>query len=81
MRVEYWCKYCNHLVGELDQPNWSASDAEYRLGLLSLSPVERDQWVAYDKRDKIMYVQTVCDYCQRAVESHPEVLLEGKLLQ
>ena len=81
MKVAYTCKYCRHLVGELNRPLWSDVDAEQFLGLHHLNPMERTEVVAYNKDHSVLYVQTVCDYCQSAVESHPELLVEGKLLQ
>lgn len=81
MRIEYWCKYCKHLVGEVNQPLWSYADAESLLGFSNLSPVEQKDVIDYNGRDGTMYVKTVCDYCQHAVESHPELLVEGNPLQ
>ncbi|OFW82198.1 MAG: hypothetical protein A2201_13555 [Alicyclobacillus sp. RIFOXYA1_FULL_53_8] len=81
MRIEYTCKYCRHLVGALDRPEWGEQDAEYHLGFQRLNQVERNEAIAYNRNHDVVYVQTVCDYCQTAVESHPELLVEGKLLQ
>lgn len=81
MRIEYMCKYCNHMVGELNKPEWGESEAEQHLGLNRLDPVERTEAIAYNGNHEVMYVQTVCDYCQSAVERNPELLIEGKLLQ
>lgn len=81
MRIEYWCKHCKHLIGEVDRPQWSAADAEHYCGLERLSPVERSESVAYHANGQVMSVQTVCDYCQNAIELHPELLIEGKILQ
>ncbi|MBX6352665.1 MAG: DUF2757 family protein [Thermoflavifilum sp.] len=81
MRVSYVCRYCNHMVGELNRPDWTLHDAEWRLGLASLSPVERSEWISYNEGSETLTVQTVCDWCQRAVETHPELLVEGNPLQ
>jgi hypothetical protein len=81
MRVAYVCRYCSHLVGELNRPDWTLHDAALRLGLLSLSPVERSEWISYNGGSRTLTVQTVCDYCQSAVEAHPELLVEGNPLQ
>lgn len=81
MRVEYVCKHCRHSVGSLSHDNWTEADAVRHTGLITLSPVEQNEAVAYNKDHGVMYVQTVCEHCQQALESHPEVLLEGKLLQ
>lgn len=81
MRVEYSCRHCGKSVGSLDNPTWSESDVYVHCGLSELSAVEMSDTVAYNKEHGVMQVQTVCDYCQQALESHPEVLVEGKLLQ
>jgi hypothetical protein len=81
MRIEYWCKHCRHLVGELNKPHWTQAEAEVQTGLQHLSSVERSESVAYYGNGDVMSVQTVCDYCQNAIERHPELLVEGKLLQ
>lgn len=81
MRVEYWCKHCNHFVGSVDRPGWTERDVELHCGLSQLTPVERSESVAYNREHGVMTVQTVCDFCQQALESHPELLVEGKLLQ
>ncbi|GMA50530.1 hypothetical protein GCM10025857_18870 [Alicyclobacillus contaminans] len=81
MRVEYWCKHCKHLVGALDRPEWSQADAERYCGLQQLSPAERMEWVSVYGSQGVMTVQTICQHCQQAVEQHPELLIEGKVLQ
>jgi len=80
VRVEYVCKYCHHLIGELDQPNWSYADVERYCGLGNLTPLERMESISYEDSGALR-LRTVCDYCKRALETHPEVLVEGKLLQ
>lgn len=81
MRIAYTCKYCNHMIGELNKPEWGKADVEQHLGLHRLNPVERTEAIAYNGKHDVMYVQTVCDYCQSAMENNPELLIEGKLLQ
>jgi hypothetical protein len=81
MRVEYVCRHCRHQVGELENPLWSAADVEEVCGFSSLDAVERAEHIAYNGDRSVVYVQVVCDYCQRALEAHPELLIEGKLLQ
>lgn len=80
MRIEYVCKFCKHLVGELNQPGWTTDDADRYCGFTQLTQSERAEAIAWHDADR-MQVQTVCDHCQRAVEHHPELLIEGKLLQ
>ncbi|MCL6548049.1 MAG: anti-sigma-F factor Fin family protein [Alicyclobacillus sp.] len=71
----------DQVVGELVQPGWSLAEAERWCGVHHLTPVERSEVIAYNRDRGVMYIQTVCDYCQHAVEMHPELLIEGKLLQ
>lgn len=80
MRVEYVCKYCQHQIGTLERPEWTYAEAEQRLGVSSLTPTERLEFVSYQPSGS-MRVQTVCDHCQQAVENNPQLLVEGKLLQ
>lgn len=80
MRVQYMCKYCKQFLGELNQPGWSRADAERMCGLNQLSAVELRDAIDYNGMESI-HVKTVCEYCQNAVELHPELLVEGKLLQ
>jgi hypothetical protein len=81
VRIQYLCKYCKHLVGEINQPSWTPEEAERLCGFHALSAVERSEHIAYHRDSDMTYVQTVCDYCQSALETHPELLVEGKLLQ
>lgn len=81
MRVQYMCKYCKQFLGELNQPGWSREEAERICGFHNLNPMEWSDVIDYNGVDDLMYVKTVCDYCQNAVELHPELLVEGKLLQ
>lgn len=81
MRIEYYCRHCKQYVGELDRPTWNKADAERYCGFQSLTPVERSESIAYNDDRGVMFVQTVCDHCQRAVEAHPELLVEGSLFQ
>ncbi len=81
MRIEYVCRHCHHQIGEINRPEWSAQDAQRFAGIDTLTQVEQAQNVAYNPYEQTMYIQAVCDHCQRALESHPELLVEGKLLQ
>jgi len=81
MRVAYQCKYCKHFIGEVNRPEWSSADAEKILGFGYLSSGERLESVAYNHVQEEMTVQTICEHCQHAVESNPQLLVEGKLLQ
>ncbi len=80
MRIEYVCKHCNHLIGELNRPDWTYAEVERFCGLQQLTASERFESVSYPASG-LMRVRSVCDHCQRAVEANPEILVEGKLLQ
>lgn len=80
MNVKYVCKHCRQPVGEVSYRNWSTADAEMRLGISALSPAERLESVHYPSSGE-MQVQTVCESCQQALETNPQLLVEGKLLQ
>jgi hypothetical protein len=80
VRVLYVCKHCDHLIGELNRPDWTYAEVEQFCGLNHLTPSERFESVSYPVSG-VMRVRSVCDDCQRAVEANPEILLEGKLLQ
>ncbi|MDP9729750.1 anti-sigma-F factor Fin [Alicyclobacillus tolerans] len=80
MRIEYICRHCRQKVGQLNQPHWTMADVDVRLGLGRLTPAERLESVQMDTYDD-MRVYTVCSYCENALREHPELLLEGKLLQ
>lgn len=81
MRIAYYCRHCKQFIGEINQPTWTRADAERYCGFQQLSAVERSEFIAYNGEHGAIYVQSVCDYCQRAVEDHPELLVEGHLFQ
>lgn len=79
MRFEYVCRYCRQKVGEVEAPHWSLGVAMERLGLHHLEPDH--QWDVIRPRDNQFEIQTVCDACEQAIASHPELLLEGSIIQ
>lgn len=79
MRFEYVCRYCKQPVGVVDHEAWSYADAVSRLGLHHLD-VEHQRDVIHAGPDKYE-IQTVCDACEQAVAMHPELLIEGNIIQ
>lgn len=77
MRLKYYCRHCNHTLGEF---NRSQID-ESRLGLTSLTAQEAADIITYNSIDNSTYVRTVCDHCQEALEAHPELNLVSNPLQ
>jgi hypothetical protein len=77
MRIKYYCRHCNHHLGEVN-----GSDAqEARLGLHSLTPNEAADIITYNSINNSTYVKTICEYCQEALEAHPELNLLSNPLQ
>jgi hypothetical protein len=52
-----------------------------RLGFLSLTDDERADIITYNMEEDCAYVKTICDYCQSALETHPELSLVNSPLQ
>ncbi|BCJ87408.1 anti-sigma-F factor Fin [Effusibacillus dendaii] len=77
MRLIYVCRHCNSYLGKLDR----TSVNETRLGLTSLTPEEQADIISYNLNEDVVYVKTICDYCQEAIEAHPELALLHNPLQ
>lgn len=75
MGIKYICRHCRTTIGEL--PDGAVSEAG--LGLLFLTPEEREDIISYDSGG--MTVKVVCDYCKQALEQHPELSLLANPLQ
>ncbi|GBF11400.1 MULTISPECIES: anti-sigma-F factor Fin [Tepidibacillus] len=74
--IQYVCKHCGQHLGSIDDRMFS----EEELGLHSLTPSEREGIITYEQNgDKT--VQVICEYCQEALELHPELLLISNPLQ
>jgi hypothetical protein len=76
MRIIYRCKYCKSNIGEIE-----GQIDNQRLGFQSLTEAERADIITYDKEEDCTYVKTICDYCQSALETHPELALVQSPLQ
>ena len=77
MRIIYYCRHCHNNLGELDG---HAVD-EARLGFRSLTPEEAADIITYNSIENSTYVKTVCEHCQEALDSHPELNLLSNPLQ
>ncbi|UOF91815.1 anti-sigma-F factor Fin family protein [Fodinisporobacter ferrooxydans] len=76
MRIIYYCKYCKSNIGQID-----GQVDPSRLGFQSLTLDERADIITYNQDEDSTYVKTICDYCQSALETHPELSLVSNPLQ
>lgn len=76
MAIKYICRHCNSLLGTID----STVITEMQLGLHSLTPAERRDIIAYDLSGDVT-VRVTCEYCNEALETHPELSLISNPLQ
>ena len=76
MAVNYVCRHCRTSIGSLNQSDLT----ETRLGFHSLTPEERSDIIAYDSSGNVT-VKVVCDYCNEALSSNPDLMLIGNPLQ
>ncbi|WP_018131772.1 anti-sigma-F factor Fin [Effusibacillus pohliae] len=76
MQFIYVCRHCRSYLGRVDHGRVD----ETRLGFTSLTAEEQADIITYNSDEDVAYVKTICDYCQEAIEAHPElVLLENPL--
>lgn len=80
MRFEYICRYCKQPLGAVEQSSWSYDDGMQTLGLNQLDS-EHQREVIQSQATGAIQVQTVCDSCEQAVNMHPELLVEGSIIQ
>lgn len=76
MAVNYICKHCKSSIGSIE----GSSVTEQQLGFHSLTPEERSDIIAYDSSGNVT-VKVVCDYCNEALSSNPDLMLVGNPLQ
>ncbi|MFC4768547.1 anti-sigma-F factor Fin [Effusibacillus consociatus] len=77
MKLIYVCRHCHTYLGALDRDRVDES----RLGLTSLTAEEQADIISYNLNEDVAYVKTICDYCQEAIEAHPELALLQSPLQ
>ncbi|GIP19602.1 anti-sigma-F factor Fin [Paenibacillus montaniterrae] len=76
MAVNYICRYCKTHIGSID----NALVSEQQLGLHSLTADERNDMITYNGNGDLV-VHLVCDYCNEALNSNPELNLVNNPLQ
>lgn len=76
MAVNYICRHCKSSMGSIE----GSSVTEQQLGFHSLTPEERSDIIAYDSSGNVT-VKVVCDYCNEALSSNPDLMLIGNPLQ
>ena len=76
MAVNYICRHCKSSMGTLE----GSSVTEQQLGFHFLTPEERSDIIAYDSSGNVT-VKVVCDYCNEALSSNPDLMLIGNPLQ
>lgn len=77
MRLVYTCKHCHSFLGQID----GSRVDDRRLGLSILSVEERADVISYDLKEDVAYVNTICEFCQEALEANPELALLHSPLQ
>ena len=76
MAVTYICKHCRSNIGTIEETTIS----EQRLGFNFLTDDERKDIITYNLNGDIV-VELVCDYCNEALSSNPELMLINNPLQ
>ncbi len=76
MSVKYVCRHCRMPLGEIADEHVS----EFQLGFHFLTPEERRDIITYDSGGNVT-VKVVCEYCNEALQSHPELTLVPNPLQ
>jgi len=76
MAVNYICRYCKTDIGSIE----NGVVSEQQLGLHALTAAERQEMVTYNGNGDLV-VHLVCDYCNEALSSNPELNLVNNPLQ
>lgn len=76
MAVNYICRHCKTSIGSIE----GTMVTEQQLGFHSLTPEERSDIIAYDSSGNVT-VKVVCDYCNEALSTNPDLMLIGNPLQ
>ncbi len=75
MTILYTCRSCRHLMAEFAQVT-----PEIESSIHALTPEERQAMINEDGNGNIE-VQLLCEYCQEALQYHPELSLLSSPLQ
>jgi hypothetical protein len=76
MAVHYVCKHCRMPLGEISNEEVT----EFQLGFHFLTPEERGDIITYNSSGDVT-VKLVCEYCNEALQTHPELSLVPSPLQ
>lgn len=74
MSIHYVCRYCNHHIGQIEEPV-----TEEQLGFQSLTAEERENIISYQENGDIQ-ANVVCEHCQETIQRQPELLLQSSIL-
>jgi hypothetical protein len=67
-------------MGTVEHRDWTLADGVQHLGLHHLDAAHQQEVVRPIQADAVQ-VQTVCEACEEAVQMHPELLVEGHVIQ
>ncbi|GGA52296.1 hypothetical protein GCM10007416_26740 [Kroppenstedtia guangzhouensis] len=70
MSVTYLCRYCDMLIGQIEDERVT----EFQLGFHLLTPEERKDIISYDS-DGQTTVRVICESCQEMLDRNPEMSL------
>lgn len=75
MVIHYVCRHCASTLGKIP---WAADEnSAMRLGWNNLSEEER-RGTFYHNANGDCIVRVVCEYCEQALDEHPELWLVDK---
>ncbi|KQL51378.1 hypothetical protein AN964_20605 [Heyndrickxia shackletonii] len=68
MAIHYFCRHCGTNMGILDNLSIHAD----HLGLNTLTNEERQDMISYESNGNI-HIKSICEDCQEALTSNPEL--------
>ncbi|MCJ7843037.1 anti-sigma-F factor Fin family protein [Lederbergia sp. NSJ-179] len=68
MQVHYFCRHCAVKVGTINGKLLT----EEELGIHQLNEIEKQEMITYSG-DGDIYIQTICENCQKALEKNPDL--------
>lgn len=76
MAIHYNCRHCGTRIGTIEKTSVTSES----LGLDKLTEQERMEMVSYDSAGDI-YITSICEDCQEALERNPDYHQFGFLIQ
>jgi len=67
MSIDYKCRHCEHVIGQLDRENITES----QLGINELSTDDKKEMIQYQSNGDI-HIQTICENCEDSLGKHPQ---------